>query len=403
VFSREAMVRLRNSVVAPLGRLVAPISPGVGPGTEKRLSAHPAPRLGARDGNELLILWLIVAGGVLAIYWVPWAVAKLKLDVDDWGTTVIVVALLSAVLLSQSWRGMRQLVSALLIFTALVWLPSAVRRGDAQRSYFGVYRVQTSEDGEFRTLVNGSTLHGAQRIRDEEGNAVDDATPATYYYEKSPMAMTIAKVRERLGDAKGRYGVVGLGSGSLACHSHPGEAWRFFEIDPVIVGIAKSARYFTFLAHCQPSPDIVIGDARRTIAKEPDASFDLIIVDAFTSDAVPVHLLTAEALRLYLDKLKPDGIALLHISNRNLDLDGMLAATVKLLPGAAGFLISDDDADGSYAQSTSTVAVFAKSSEALAPLRELKEVRAFDDRGLRPWTDDYSDILGPFLSRLEGH
>jgi hypothetical protein len=399
VFSRAAMVRLKNSVSAALGRLAARVSPG----TEKRLPAQLLPRLGAQDGNELLILWLIFAGGLLAIYWVPWAVAKLKLDVNDWGTTVIVVALLSAVLLSQSWRGMRQLVTALLMFAAVVWLPSAVRRGDAQRSYFGVYRVQTSEDGEFRTLVNGSTLHGAQRIRDEDGNVVDDATPATYYYEKSPMAMTIAKVRERLGDAKGRYGVVGLGTGSLACHSRPGEAWRFFEIDPVIIGIAKSARYFTFLAHCQPAPDIVIGDARRTIAKEPDSSFDLIIVDAFSSDAVPVHLLTAEALRLYLDKLKPDGIALLHISNRNLDLDGMLAATVKLLPGVAGFLISDDDADGSYSQSTSTVAVFAKSSEALAPLRELKEVREFDARGLRPWTDDYSDILGPFLSRLAGH
>ena len=399
VFSRDAARRLGGSVMAALGRLPA----GLRARRADAAAAPAAPRLGAEDGNELLILWLIIAGGALAIYWVPWAVAKLKLDLHDWGTTALVVALLSALLISQPWRALRQLVVALVIFAALVSLPSAVRRGDAQRSYFGVYRVQTSEDGEFRTLVHGSTLHGAQRIRDEEGNAVDDATPATYYYEMSPMAMTIAKVRERLGAAKGRYGVVGLGTGSLACHSRPGEAWRFFEIDPVVVGIAGGARYFSFLAHCQPAADIVIGDARQTMAKEPDASFDLIIVDAFSSDAVPVHLLTAEAIKLYLDKLKADGIVLLHISNRYLDLDSMLAATAKLLPGVAGFLISDDEADGSYAQSTSTVAVFANSAEALAPLRTLKEVREFDDRGLRPWTDDYSDILGPFLSRLEGH
>jgi len=355
-------------------------------------------RMTAGDSNELLVLWLIVAGGALLIYWVPWATTRFEFNTHEWGATAVVVALLTAVLLSQMWRATRQLVAALMIFLALVSLPSGVRRGEAKRSYFGVYRVQTSDDGEFRTLVHGSTLHGAQRIRDQEANPVDDATPATYYYEGSPMAMTIAKVRERLGETKGRYGVIGLGTGSLPCHSRPGEAWRIFEIDPVMIGIASGA--FSFLAHCQPRPDIVIGDARLSMSKEADASFDLIIVDAFSSDAIPVHLMTVEALRLYLSKLKSDGVVLLHISNRYLDLDSVLAATVKLLPGTEGFIISDDDADGSYAQSTSTVAVFAKSREALTPLRELKEVREFDDRGLRAWSDDYSDILGPFVSKL---
>jgi SAM-dependent methyltransferase len=291
-------------------------------------------------------------------------------------------------------------VAALLIFCALTWLPSGVKRGDAQRSYFGVYRVQTSGDGQYHTLVHGTTLHGAQRIRDDEGNPIEDPTPATYYYENSPMAQTVVKVRERLGAQKGRYGVIGLGAGSLACHSKEGEAWRIFEIDPVVIGIASDPNHFSFLSNCQPDPDIVIGDARLTIAKEPNDSFDLIIVDAFSSDAVPVHLMTAEALRLYLSKLKPNGIALLHISNRYLDLDAVLGATVKVVPGAEGFLISDDEADGSYAQSTSTVAVFGKSKEALEPLRSLKEVSDFDETTMRPWTDDYSDILGPFLSKM---
>jgi hypothetical protein len=169
----------------------------------------------------------------------------------------------------------------------------------------------------------------------------------------------------------------------------------------VIVGIASNPRYFTFLAHCQPKPDIVLGDARLTMAKEVDASFDLIIVDAFSSDAVPVHLMTAEALRLYLDKVKDNGIVLLHISNRYLDLDSVLGATVKLLPGVQGFIVADDSADGSYAQSTSTVALFAKSAEALEPFTSMEERSQFDDGGLKPWTDDYSDILGPFLSKMK--
>ena len=358
------------------------------------------PQLTEPDKQEILVLWLVVAGGILTIYWVPWAIGKFNLDVGEWGTTIIVVGLLTLVLIAGVQRPLRQLTAALLIFCALVWLPSAVKRGEAQRSYFGVYRVQTSGDGDYHTLIHGTTLHGAQRIRDEQGNRVDDPVPATYYYDKSPIAQTVAKVRERLGDKKGRYGVTGLGAGSLSCHSKEGESWRFFEIDPVIIGIASDPRYFTFLKHCQPKPDIVLGDARLTMAREANASFDLIIVDAFSSDAVPVHLMTAEALRLYLDKVKDNGIVLLHISNRYLDLESVLGATVKVLPGVQGFIVSDDSADGSYAQSTSTVALFAKNAEALEPFTSMEERSEFDDGNLKPWTDDYSDILGPFLSKM---
>jgi hypothetical protein len=388
VFDGAAVRRLWGGARFHLGRFLP------------RAKDRGADPIDERDKQEMLMLWLIVAGGILVIYWVPWAVTKFNLNVGEWGSTVIVVGMLIVVLLGEVRRPLRQLTAALLVFAALVWLPSAVKRGEAQRSYFGVYRVQSSPDGEYHTLVHGTTLHGAQRIRDAEGNRVDDPVPATYYYDRSPMALSIAKVRERLGDKKGRYGVTGLGAGSLACHSREGEAWRFFEIDPVIIGIASDPRYFSFLAHCQPKPDIVLGDARLTMAKEADGSFDLILVDAFSSDAVPVHLMTAEALRLYLDKVKDDGIVLLHISNRYLDLDSVLGATVKLLPGVQGFIVSDDSADGSYAQSTSTVALFAKNAEALEPFTSLEERSDFDDGSLKPWTDDYSDILGPFLSKM---
>jgi len=390
VFAPAALRRLAGTLAAFLGR----------PGKAEGPLEHGA-RLSEADKQEMLIGWLIIAGGLLAIYWVPWAMQRFNLDLNEWGSTPAVVALLVVLLFVQFRWPVRQFLTALMIFCALVLLPSGVKRGDAQRSYFGVYRVQTSTDGDYHTLIHGTTLHGAQRVRDEKGNLVDDPSPATYYYENSPIARTVAKVRESLGEKKGRYGVTGLGAGSLACHSQEGEAWRFFEIDPVIIGIASNPKYFTFLAHCQPQPDIVLGDARLTMAKEADDSFDLLVIDAFSSDAVPVHLMTAEAIKLYLDKIKPSGVVLLHISNRYLDLDAVLGATIKVLPGAHGFIVTDDSADGSYAQSTSTVALFAKTAAALEPFRDLDEISEFEVSALRPWTDDYSDILGPFLSKMK--
>jgi spermidine synthase len=199
---------------------------------------------------------------------------------------------------------------------------------------------------------------------------------------------------------RGRFGVIGLGAGSLSCLSKPGEQWRFFEIDPMMVTIAKNPDNFSFLRHCQPKPDIVIGDARLTMAREPNDSFDLIIVDAFSSDAVPVHLMTAEALSLFLAKIKPTGAVVLHVSNRYLDLDGVVAATLGQVRGAHGVIISDDTADGSYSETSSTVVVVSKNAEVLEPFRKLETIIELDPRGLKPWTDDFSDIIGPFRSKL---
>ena len=127
-------------------------------------------------------------------------------------------------------------------------------------------------------------------------------------------------------------------------------------------------------------------------------------LDAFTSDAIPVHMLTADAVRMYLAKLKPEGVVLLHTSNRYLDLDSVLGAIhhQELPPGTAGVVVSDNNADGSYSQSTSTVVIFAKSEEALAPYRSMEGATDLDDGGLRAWTDDYSDILGAFMNRVRG-
>jgi SAM-dependent methyltransferase len=255
--------------------------------------------------------------------------------------------------------------------------------------------------------MHGTTLHGSQRFLDKQGRPVDDTVPTTYYYPNSPIGQTIAKRREILGKEKGNYGIVGLGTGSSACHKQEGEAWKFFEIDPTVINIAKDPKNFTFIGKCQPDIDIAIGDARLTIAKEPDASFDLFIIDAFTSDAIPVHMLTKEAVELFLRKLKPDGVVALHTSNRHLDLEGVLASTHRILPeGTAGLVMQDRKADRRKypGQTGSSVVIFTKSAAALEPYRSLDGVSELLERNppLRAWTDDYSDILGAFLSRKFG-
>jgi hypothetical protein len=351
--------------------------------------------------DELIILWLIAAVGILAIMWLPTMALNLRMQVGEWGTTPLVVMVLAVILIVCVKYPPRQFVAALMIALAIIWLPSAANRGDSQRSFFGVYRVHPSGDGLFHILIHGTTLHGAQRFYDDNGQPVDNTTPATYYYPGSPIGQTIAKRRQVLVAEKGRYGIVGLGAGSSACHKREGETWRFFEIDPTVIQISKNPKNFTFISKCQPDIDIVIGDARLTMAKEKDSSFDLLIIDAFSSDAIPVHLLTAEAVKMYLAKLKDDGVVLLHTSNRYLDLESVLSAIHRELPpGTAGVVVSDNNADGSYAQSTSTVVIFTKSEKALETYRSLDGVMELNDNGVRAWTDDYSDILAAFISKF---
>ena len=382
----------------------------------------------ARDRrDDLLVLWLVAAASALAIIWLPQLVGGLpavdsatmppsawwlrglidiymgvRLAITSWGSTAALAFLFSLAVLAFWRHPARQLAVAAAMCATIVLLPSGVRRSDAQRSYFGVYRVY--ESGRYNILTHGTTLHGAQKMRDEFGASAVDATPGTYYHPASPMAKAVETVRANVTANGGtaRFGVIGLGAGSLACLAAEGEKWRFFEIDPLMVSIASDPKNFTYLESCQPKPpDIVTGDARLTLAKEPAGAFDIIIVDAFTSDAVPIHLMTAEAIRLYLARTSPNGVAVLHISNRYLDLDSVLGATIDLVPGAHGLILADNEADGSYATTTSTVAIFAKTSDALEPFRQLNGVSDLDAKGLKPWTDDYSDIIGPFLSKLK--
>ncbi|MGE0024973.1 MAG: fused MFS/spermidine synthase [Hyphomicrobium sp.] len=357
--------------------------------------------LNRESRRALLGLLAMIAAAAAVIHWGPSLASTYQLDFRGWGSTAAIAALFALMALVV-WRHPPHLLFvAMSIYLAVVMLPSGVRRGNAERSYFGVYRVTQSDDGQFNVLQHGTTLHGAQRIRDQRGNPVASTTPATYYHPHSPMASAIRLMGSLAASERfdPKFGVIGLGTGALACHSASGETWRFFEIDPLVVAIANS-RKFTYLVNCQPDAHIIIGDARLTFAREPDESYDLVIVDAFSSDAIPVHLLTAEALGTYAAKVKPMGAVVLHISNRYLDLEQVLASTLPVIGGLHAVTVEDATPEQSYVATGSTIVIYAKSMHAIDRFRIIPGARELPAPHLAPWTDDASDVLGPFLSKI---
>jgi hypothetical protein len=280
---------------------------------------------------------------------------------------------------------------------ATVWLfPVDGTNIETLRSFFGVHKIYESDDGRFRILKNGSTIHGAERIETEDGEPVGGRPqPITYYHDKSAMNRVIEAVRARKGGPL-RTAVIGLGAGSLACRIAPGESWRFFEIDPMIIAIARDPDRFTFLSSCAPGLPIVLGDARLTFAQEPDHVYDLIIVDAYSSDAIPVHLATAEAMGIYKSKLFPQGVVMMHISNRHLELrsvvEGIAAANgLKTWIWRNG---SEETDDANYVFG-SDVAISAENENDIGALSKDKFwVLTPPNPDVRTWTDDYSNIAG---------
>jgi spermidine synthase len=200
-----------------------------------------------------------------------------------------------------------------------------------------------------------------------------------------------------------RVGVVGLGTGTLACYSMPGQSWTFFEIDPTMVGIARDPRKFSFLSRCTPQARIVLGDARLSLARERPQSLDIIAVDAFSSDAVPMHLLTREALRVYGRALAPDGILMMHISNRYLDLEPVLAEGAR----REGWHAASFDHQQSKTILNDHPSMWVAMTRDRQTLEDLKAASGAaghwkplrTQQGFFGWTDDYASIL-PLLEEL---
>ena len=309
---------------------------------------------------------------------------------------MLLVGGFAALAVLASDKPLRQFVYACLMGLTLVILPSAMNRGAAERSFFGVHYMTMTPDDRMRLLMHGTTIHGAERLVDTYGKRVKRPVPSTYYYPGGPMARGVDAARVASGKLERglKVGVVGLGAGSMACHSRPDESWRFFEIDPVVVKIARDSGQFSFLAHCQLHPDIVVGDARLTIAKEAAGTYDYLIIDAFASDSVPVHLMTIEALQLYLSRLAPHGILAMHVSNRHLDLVTVLSALVQAVPGTHAML-ADDRGTGeeNFDQAASQVVFFTKDAAAMQPVRVFPYMTDMPATTSAAWTDDYSNII----------
>jgi hypothetical protein len=193
-----------------------------------------------------------------------------------------------------------------------------------ERNFFGVVRVERAGQGRAVKSTHGSTLHGAQfRSRDPRLRVL----PLLYYFPSGPIGQVFFHLEAR--ESRQPVGVIGLGAGTMALYAQPDQEFVFFEIDPAVVRVARDPKHFTYLAECQGAARVVLGDARLSLAREPDGHFGLIVVDAFSSDAIPVHLLTREALQLYLKKLTPDGILAFHISSKYLDLEPVLASLAR--------------------------------------------------------------------------
>ena len=259
-----------------------------------------------------------------------------------------------------------------------------------ERNFFGTLSVRLDQLGATRVLFHGNTIHGRQFI-----NPSLHTEPLSYFHREGPLGQIFDAFNSN--PVSPNIAVVGLGAGSMACYARPDQYWTFYEINPAVISIAQNTEYFTYLQKCAVGPTkIVVGDARLQLQNAPDHHYGLIVLDAFNSDAIPVHLMTREAIELYMSKLATGGMLAFHISNRSLKLDTVLAELAKQ-NGATILSLADGEYDPVRGKDPSEWAVMAQHSPALDELVTNPQWRV-----LRPqtetdaWTDDFSNILRVF-------
>jgi spermidine synthase len=332
-----------------------------------------------------------------------------------WAAAALVPALVVAL------RGLdarRELLAAGVAIGLVVALPVLERtggRGDvivAERNFFGTLRVRETEGS--RRLMHGRTLHGAQLT-----DPVRALEPTTYYAAAGPLGDVFALLATR--DTPALIGAVGLGVGTAACLGRPDDTWDMYEIDPAVVRVARDPELFTFLSACAPDAAMIIGDGRRALQLRDGVRYDLLILDAFSSDAIPAHLLTREAFALYAERLARDGVLAVHISNRYLDLAPVVAASGRAAGlaariredrggvgggggASAGGTGSGGEVGGSgggaardVVHSASTWVALAHTEAPLMLLEALRPEAGWRRLEPRPrfraWTDDYTNLL----------
>jgi SAM-dependent methyltransferase len=358
--------------------------------------------------------WAMLVVGVAAAVLTPVAVtfASRHLSTDevvgrfdpaelfDMGMkTLLLLAVLAAFLVRRHAIFIFAIVS-ILSYAA----ETAADRTDTRRSwrsFFGVLKqseTYVSSVGRVKMLAHGTTLHGAQS---QDPRYM--CRPLVYYTPDTPIGQVFALKQQA--SPKLRIGAVGLGTGSVAAYARAGDHLTFFEIDPLVVKVSTTVENFSYTTLCARSlVDYVIGDARLTVAEQPAGSFDILLIDAFSSDAVPAHLLTVEAVRGYLAKLKPDGVLILHLANRNLDLMNPAQAVARAAGGwalAQQYRAPEKDPPGTWESSEDAVIV-ARSHAALAAFKASGKWQEADPFKARPWTDDYTNLAGALYANLQG-
>ena len=264
-----------------------------------------------------------------------------------------------------------------------------------ERSFFGVFSVrdamienENNQPEKIHELYHGTTKHGAQRL----AQALQ-TIPYMYYSQPGPMGQLFKEFDGQ--NQNWTIGTVGLGAGALVCYSKPQQQWTIYEIDPLVIKIAQNAEYFHYLERCGKNAAMKVGDARLSIAAEPAQKFDLLIMDAFSSDSVPTHLLTQEALELYFSKLKPNGILAFHITNAHLSLKKVISDHAQQLKLAA--LIQEfKPQDNQPLVVVTDWVVMAKNPQTLEPLAQSRlgyweKLPLYFD--MKPWTDDFTNII----------
>jgi SAM-dependent methyltransferase len=370
----------------------------------------PDPTRSASTPRARLATWAVDAAAALAVGGAAIVVSDLVPTNESGVRWISVVAVGVPCLLALGLIGWpRRFAFALAALLAVTWTSvrspwSALYR---ERTFYGVHRVvettglglpvvePSGREGivgqKLHVLVNGSTRHGSQSI-DPERRRI----PTTYFHPSGPLGDIVRGMRERGPIAE--IGVIGLGAGTIAAYGESGEHITYFEIDPAVSRIARNPAYFTYLADSRAQVAVILGDGRRRIAECADGRFDLIILDAFSSDAIPVHLLTREAVALYLRKLKPDGCLVLHLTNGYLALDPVVGAIAADLgvPAAIKFDLARDPVQAFEGKDFSKWAVVAHdASRALPVLEDEGWSRTPSGAGEHRflWTDDRSNLV----------
>lgn len=352
----------------------------------------------------------LIAAAIGALYVVLFT-TKVSFAFGMSGAHVVsILALLACGVLALSREApIRGLIAASIAVGLVTYRPAAENLVQMVRSFFAVHVVKQTPDQRGRILSHGTTVHGAEWFHDTNGKVLAGRPdPVSYFFKGGNYDTAIESIRTAAGGRLSRVAVVGLGMGALACSSKDGESWDFYEIDSEVVRIAKDPSLFRSMSVCAPNAKVIVGDGRLTLAKAT-GKYDLIILDAFSSNSVPVHLLTVEAVRIYLSKLNARGILLFNISNRYLSLEGTVAGS------AAANSMLTYQSTGALATGLFTETLKAEARVAVAA-RDIKDLGplASSDRWervepvapSRVWRDDFSNIIDPFLrqrERMAGH